>query len=92
MNNTDTVLRLSPPFPLTLRPTFNDPFRWSFEHKTEANLLPAFAGVAHGYALEYFFGKPFDTIFENSFWKFTAQEGVLSQAAMKELGSFVKGA
>ncbi|VDD76841.1 unnamed protein product [Mesocestoides corti] len=63
---------------------------YNFMHKTVGSQFPAWAGAMHGYEIEYVFGMPFSSEFQQNFYNFTEEERNLSATMMRYWANFAR--
>ncbi|VDL88587.1 unnamed protein product [Schistocephalus solidus] len=68
------------------RPTYF----YEFTHRTKSLPWPTWAGVMHGYEIEYVFGIPFSPLFNEAFYGFTDEERELSDVMMTYWANFAR--
>ncbi|VDN15281.1 unnamed protein product [Dibothriocephalus latus] len=68
------------------RPTYF----YEFTHRTKSLPWPTWAGVMHGYEIEYVFGIPFSPLFTEAFYGFTDEERELSDVMMTYWANFAR--
>lgn len=63
---------------------------FEFAHRTASLPWPGWAGVMHGYEIEYVFGIPFSPLFAEAFYGFTDEERELSDKMMSYWANFAR--
>lgn len=63
---------------------------YEFSHRTRSLPWPSWAGVMHGYEIEYVFGLPFSPVFKEDFYRFTEDERELSDRMMTYWANFAR--
>ncbi|CAH8447437.1 unnamed protein product [Dicrocoelium dendriticum] len=65
-------------------------FLYEFRRRTNSTTMPEWAGVMHGYELEYVFGMPRSERFQDQYYRFNDEERQLSDMMMKMWTNFAK--